>query len=390
MSSQTQNTSLIPDIQARGDQQRVADRITLYYRAGSSDKVYQAAIEPKGTGFMVSFSFGRRGTTLQTGNKTPLPVSYEQARKIYDNLVAEKTAKGYTPGQDGTPYQQTDKANRATGILPQLLNPIDESYLPKLLSDESWWAQEKFDGKRVLIRKEEDQITGINRSGLVIDLPEPIVAAVLALDTRRCLLDGEAVGDWFITFDLLQESTLDLASYPYHQRYGRLVELIKTTRSDSIRFAGTAIGQWHKEQLLASLREQHKEGIVFKNKDAPYTTGRPSTGGTQLKFKFCTSASCIVARTNGSKQSVKLELIDGGRRVGIGNVTIPANHPMPRAGTVVEVRYLYAHPGGCLFQPVYLSTRDDIHADSCTVGQLKFKTDDSEVPFDKQQSVVQS
>src|ERR1043165_4146528 len=97
------------------------ERITLYYREGSSDKVYQASIEPKGELFVVNFAFGRRGSTLSTGTKTSSPVDYETAKAIYDKLVREKTAKGYTPGEDGTPYQHTDNEQRSTGILPQLL-----------------------------------------------------------------------------------------------------------------------------------------------------------------------------------------------------------------------------------------------------------------------------
>lgn len=45
-------------------------RTTLYYREGSNDKEYQAAIEPEGDLFLVTFAFGRRGSTLSTGTKT--------------------------------------------------------------------------------------------------------------------------------------------------------------------------------------------------------------------------------------------------------------------------------------------------------------------------------
>ena len=80
------------------------ESVTLYFRSGSSDKTYQAAIEEKNGGFVVNFAYGRRGATLQTGAKTAAPVPFEKAKKIYDKLIAEKTGKGYTPGPDGTPY----------------------------------------------------------------------------------------------------------------------------------------------------------------------------------------------------------------------------------------------------------------------------------------------
>jgi bifunctional non-homologous end joining protein LigD len=76
-------------------------RITLYYREGSSDKVYQASIEPRRELFVINFAYGRRGSTLQTGTKTPEPVDYDSAKKLYDKLVREKKAKGYTEGPDG-------------------------------------------------------------------------------------------------------------------------------------------------------------------------------------------------------------------------------------------------------------------------------------------------
>src|SRR6266700_7691375 len=111
----------------------IIERISLYYKEGSSDKVYQAAIEPKGELFVVNFAFGRRGSTLNTGTKTSSPVDYETAKNTYDKLVREKMAKGYTPGENGAPYRHSDKADRVTGILPQLLNPIDYIEVKRLL-----------------------------------------------------------------------------------------------------------------------------------------------------------------------------------------------------------------------------------------------------------------
>jgi bifunctional non-homologous end joining protein LigD len=68
---------------------------SLHYREGSSDKVYQAAIEPKGEGYIVTFAYGRRGSTLSTGTKTSYPVSLGEASQVFDKLIASKLAKGY-------------------------------------------------------------------------------------------------------------------------------------------------------------------------------------------------------------------------------------------------------------------------------------------------------
>jgi bifunctional non-homologous end joining protein LigD len=131
----------------------ITDSTTLYYRQGSSDKEYHASVEPEGGGYVVRFRFGRRGSTLQTGVKTLTPVDYQTARRFYEKLVREKLAKGYTPGEAGTPYQDAGQQDRVTGILPQLLNPISEDQAARLIDDPDWWAQGKFDGKRILIRK---------------------------------------------------------------------------------------------------------------------------------------------------------------------------------------------------------------------------------------------
>ena len=111
---------------------------TLYYREGSSDKVYHVSLELNGSPekFLVRFAFGRRGSTLQTGTKTPMSVDYDTALRTFNQLVAAKLAKGYTPGQDGTPYQHSGYEGRSTGVYPQLLEPVADTHaLGHLLID---------------------------------------------------------------------------------------------------------------------------------------------------------------------------------------------------------------------------------------------------------------
>src|ERR1017187_10856251 len=180
-----------------------AEGITLYYWEGSSDKVYHAVIEPQGEGFVVNIAYGRRGSTMSTGTKAQTPVDHEAAARIFTKLVNEKKAKGYTEGPDGTPYQNTNKEDRVTGLLPQLLNPIDEQEVKRVLKDPSWALQEKFDGRRVLIRKVGAEIYGINRKHLLIGLSSPIVVGAHKI-TSDFILDGACVGDVLYAFDLLE------------------------------------------------------------------------------------------------------------------------------------------------------------------------------------------
>ena len=112
---------------------------------------------------------------------------------------------------------------------------------------------------------------------------------------------------------------------------------------------------------------------MFKRLDAPYTPGRPNSGGNQLKHKFYATCSAVVAKTN-DKRSVELRLLNGKGWISVGNVTIPPNFKVPEVGQVVDVRFLYAfRESNALYQPVYLGPRQDIEQHECVLSQLKYK-----------------
>jgi bifunctional non-homologous end joining protein LigD len=350
------------------------ENITLYFREGSSDKIYQAAIEPKDGGYTVTFAYGRRGSTLSTGTKTQSPVSHDEAKAIYEKLVKEKTAKGYTPGAGGTPYRQTEKENQTTGIHCQLLNPVEEHDAEKLIEDSAYWMQEKWDGRRLLLHKQDGKITGINKLGLAVALPDTLV-----LDANRCdmdfILDGEAIGDMLCVFDVLLIGDEEIGGCRYTERLLRLMNLLASFQHPAMHLVETHFTAADKREAFDHLKSEGREGVVFKHVDAPYIAGRPASGGSHLKHKFHETASFIVGKIN-AKRSVTLQLLDGNALVGAGNVTIPPNHEIPAPGWIVECRYLYAfRESGCIYQPVYLGARDDIPAEECTTAQLKYKAE---------------
>lgn len=348
------------------------DQVTLYYCEGSSDKVYQCSIEPQGEGFVVNFAYGRRGSTLNTGTKTSASVPHAEARHIYDKLVKEKLAKGYTPGENGAPYAHSSKEEQFTGLLPQLLNPIDEAAVARLLHDPQWCMQEKKDGRRVMLRKEGVVIEAINRKGLVIGVPIQIVRRAAEI-AGQFILDGECVGEVFHAFDLLALEQESLQTMSYEHRLSALDQLLDDWQHPGIEVIETAFTTQEKTRLIELFRTEKREGVVFKRLDAPYTPGRPNGGGTQLKHKFYATLSAVVGNLN-TQRSVELRLFNGQGWQSAGNVTIPPNHAVPSPGSVVEVRYLYAYPeSGALYQPVFLGISQDVALMECAIAQLKFK-----------------
>lgn len=349
------------------------EAITLYYRDGGSDKVYQAELKEQDGGCIVNFAFGRRGTTLQTGTKTASPVPYDKAKKIFDKLVGEKTAKGYSPGADGTPYTSTSNEERATGIYPQLLNPIAEDDVERYFADNDFWMQEKFDGKRILIQQDaQGNVRGINRKGLLVALPDNVHMAAQKLN-GPFLFDGEAIGERVVIFDCLELGGACQRKQSYQHRWIRIPEFGKES---SIQRAVVAVNLSEKKELFGKIKRKGGEGVVFKRHDAVYVAGRPASGGSQLKCKFYATASVVVASVNGSKRSVAVEVNDGSQPVRIGNVTIPPNEGIPEPKSVIEVRYLYAYKGGSLYQPTFIHQRDDVLPAECGIGQLKFKAEE--------------
>ncbi len=370
---------------------------TLFFKEGGSDKVYQASIEKRDAGYMVNFAFGRRGAALKAGTKTAAPVSLEAAIAIYDKLVQEKTAKGYSPGEDGTPFVGSELAGRASGIFCQLLSnaPLD---LSAYIENPEWGAMEKFDGDRRLVRvdSETGQVEGINRRGLIVPLPEPLAQAALRVGRHitasgKVVFDGELIGESLVVFDLahgegasLSETAADapesrpLQDHPFETRYRALENAIGRHLAENaadqliLRLAPLALSTSEKDALAQDVKGRNGEGIVFRQRNAPYRSGRCDHA---LKVKFIETASVIAGPVNGSKRSVSMLVHDAdGKLVPCGNVTVLPNFELPVQGAVLEVAYLYAYrESGKLYQPVYRGERNDITIEECTLSQFKYR-----------------
>lgn len=353
------------------------ESIELFFREGSSDKVYKASLQHEANGWVVNFAYGRRGNTLTTGTKTPSPViTYGIAKKVYDKLIVEKTSKGYTDESGRTPFSgsigTTDVID--TGYRVQLLNEIEEKEIDRYIYNDNFCAQEKYDGRRrLLITTGSKDATATNRKGLAIIAADSIMNAMKGF-TSRMVFDCEDMGDYVRVFDALIINK-DVRDQNFKVRESLYQVMLRDHQI--LQPVPTAWTSEEKKKLLKKIKKENAEGIVFKDIRADYKQGRPSSYGDQLKFKFVTTASCIVKAINGTKSSIALQVFNGAVLVDIGNATVYGNQKVPAVGSIVEVRYLYWYQGGSLFQPVLLGTnnieRDDISIEDCNIYQLKLK-----------------
>jgi len=371
--------------------ERTVKETTLHYLGGSSDKIYRAWIENYGNQdeFVVGFAFGRRGSRLQVGTKTPDFVPLSRANLVYEKLVNSKIAKGYnvigTQGHGESCdqaakdayripthlYQNQPKANN--DCLPLLLNSVTLEELNNLSENKNWVFQEKMDGKRMVVCVKSGEAKAYNKRGLEIGAPASILEEMEILAQGNDLtLDGECLSDCFHVFDILCHKTC-LKSKPYSYRLECLEKLFGRFSGTTVQQLPTSKTKKEKSQLLEELKTSKKEGVVAKNINAIYTPGRPNSGGNYLKYKFVKTASAIVGGHN-QKHSVSLCLLDGEKKVAIGNVTIPTSEDLPEIDSIIEVKYLYAMPSSnSLYQPSFIGKRDDVSAEECSIEQLEYK-----------------
>ena len=381
---------------------RVIKSIKLFFQEGTSDKVYNATIEEEEGVCTVRVEWGRRGAPLNQGTKA-VRVPLAAAEKAYDKVVREKRGKGYEeitesvqpaavapPVGEGSASRSGRPGRARLPQAAQLLNAIEDRELERLLDDDFYLAQQKLDGMRVLSHV-GDSVVATNRKGEVIALDVRLQEA-LAAQPAGTVLDGEVVegdgGPTYWLFDLLRLEGEDLRPRGYHERYGRLQGL---ELDGPLRLVTTARNAAQKRELYERLRAEHAEGIVFKRDDAPYTPGRPASGGTQLKYKFVKTADVFITANAGN--AYQMAVYDGARVHEAGRVFAGTTNETRRqldellaAGEtpVAEVKYLYATDDDILYQPVFVQLRDDKDPADCSIGQLVRTSRDAVVPAPRQ------
>lgn len=368
------------------------NQVALDFNDGRSDKVYIIqVIETEITSgaapeYTTIGYYGRRGSTLSIAEKYRGP-SKASAQAASDRLEKEKRTSAKSPystltvapgasisgmpsmapvfggastGTAGAPPVAPRRA--VTGPLPMLATPAaDDASVERMLSSDAYCMQRKYDGERMTVSLRRSGITSFNRKGESRPLTakaEGELKELLALpdfgDERESILDGEIMGDVFVAYDVLTLRDNDLRKQTFDERFAGQEELLQSNLG---LLAPTAWTEAEKRAMLATAQAEDWEGVIFRLVDGTYVTGRTSV---LLKHKLWATCTCRVLTVN-AKRSVQLAMRDAtGAEVFVGNVTVAVNQDIPEPDTLVEVRYLYAHASGSLFQPTLLHTRDDI------------------------------
>lgn len=329
------------------------DKITLTCTIGGSNKQYTMWLEEKDGGWSVQYQYGPIGGWVRGGTKTASPVALEKAKKIYDGILKEQRSKGYVQGDDAPAFSQTEGAVDS-GLRPMLLTPDEEENLEKYIKDPEWGAQQKLNGKRIMIRVKGQKVEGINKSGLLCPIPKIIESAFASLKKDHTF-DGELVGDVYHVFDVFESAGLkDADKVPYQKRHEGVQYLVGLVGSANVQAVPFATSEADKRALVKALQDGKREGVVFKRLDSFYLPGKIASlkKAVAIKIKFYTEGAFLVLDWNEGTSSVEVAAMDGKKAVSVGNVTIPAKYAeQVRKGEVLRVRYLYATGADQLFQP---------------------------------------
>lgn len=370
----------------------IVKSVELFFQEGTSDKLYVAAIVEEAGAYTVRVQWGRRGSSLNTGNKA-VRVGLPEAQKTFDRLVREKTGKGYQaitkevkpaavapPEGEGSGSKVTGKRAKV-GFSAQLLNAIEDHEVEAFLANDAVLAQQKLDGIRVLAHIEADGVLPTNRDGQKTAGVSAQLLEGLRQLPEGTVVDGEVLageeGPAYWVFDVLKVGDRDVTKLGYEERWQLLDGELEPAFSGEIYVVSIAVGAKKKRALYEKLKAAQAEGIVFKERTAPYQAGRPSSGGTQRKHKFVKSADVVLLSNAGNAylmgvyEGAKLHEV-GKVFAGTTNASRAQIDALLGAGKkpVAEVQYLYATDDEQLFQPVFVRLRDDKQAKACLKSQL--------------------
>lgn len=288
---------------------------------------------------MTSVASGRSMEKIAEGRgRKPRPFMTAKATVEADatwdskhGLAAEQRKRA-----SGKSRKTTDAAAMPDFIEPQLCGKLTR---PPAASN--WLHEIKFDGYRVQIRAANGEVTLKTRKGLdwtakfseIARLAEAFPDCII--DGEICALDDNGAPDFgalqaalsegdtrdlvYFAFDFLFDGEEDLRSLPLVERKERLEKRIADTVDDP-RIRYVEHFETGGDAVLRSACKLNLEGVISKQMDAPYQSGRSDLW---VKSKCRAGHEVVIgayAKTNGKFRSLLVGLPRGDQFIYVGRV----------------------------------------------------------------------
>jgi bifunctional non-homologous end joining protein LigD len=280
-----------------------------------------------------SVASGRAMTAIEAGTGAkPRPFMRAKAFKA-DAVWNSKSRK-----DDEEKPEPVTKAKKISA-LPRFVEPQLCRLVDQPPSGAGWVHEVKFDGYRMQLRIDGGKAKLFTRKGLdwtskfaaiakaAAKLPDGIIdGEICALDhngapdfaaLQAALSDGKSNPLIFFAFDLLFSDGEDLRALPLSARKARLASLLKAGNSHLRFVEHFASGG---EAVLLSACRMNLEGIVSKQADAPYKSGR---GDSWTKSKCRAGHEVVIggwSTRNGKFRSLLVGVHRGDHLVYVGRV----------------------------------------------------------------------
>jgi bifunctional non-homologous end joining protein LigD len=295
-----------------------------------------------------SVASGRTMEAITSGKgRKPKPFMIQgstvEADAVWDSnhgLAADERKAGTT--KTATKLAKKPTASKGAKFpMPDFVAPQLCETLARPPSADGWIHEIKFDGYRVQMRVESGAVTLKTRKGLDWTAKWPAIAASASalpdciVDGEICALDENGAPDFaalqaalsegktndlvFFAFDLLFAGNEDVRELPLTERKERLEGLLSNAGDDPrLRFVEHF--ETGGDAVLKSACRLSLEGIVSKQADAPYRSGRTDTWA---KSKCRAGHEVVIgayATTNGKFRSLLVGVNRGNHFVYVGRV----------------------------------------------------------------------
>jgi len=257
-----------------------------------------------------------------------------------------------------------------SAMLAQDLRGPLEAYF----ENDRYAVEQKLDGHRILLHIDSGNIAAVNRHGKVSQhnarMQVPTWAAnALPLQGRYVIFDGELINNTLYVFDLPQcEGVLNPKS-SFTERRQALESLFGLANfNERLQLVISATTTDDKLQLFRRCVDAHAEGLIIRDRHAPYRSGRSKE---LQKLKFTHSADLVVTEIGrDGKNNAILSAYYDAELLEVGKCSLLGKESV-EIGDVVEVKYLYLSDENRIVQPRMKFRRDDKDASDCLFDQLR-------------------